>query len=131
MLALFVRRDATLKMLSIMRLWQRRTTIIYLQNVVAARVLVILSINEKQLYNFIKEGTRAQMLEMRCPSVFSQNFPLKPVFFLFHEFQDSFILILIQPEAYASVSGSAISGGTASEYGVEQISNMSRFGRLP
>jgi len=34
-------------------------------------------------------------------------------------------------EAYASVSGSAISGGTASEYGVEQISNMSRFGRLP
>src|SRR6516164_4174935 len=73
----------------------------------------------------------AQMLEMRCPSVFSQNFSLKPVFFHFHEFQDSFILILIQPEAYASVSGSAISGGTASEYGVEQISNMSRFGRLP
>jgi hypothetical protein len=35
------------------------------------------------------------------------------------------------PKAYASVSGSAISGGTASEYGVEQISNMSRFGRLP
>jgi hypothetical protein len=34
-------------------------------------------------------------------------------------------------KAYASVSGSAISGGTASEYGVEQISNMSRFGRLP
>jgi hypothetical protein len=34
-------------------------------------------------------------------------------------------------EAYASVSGSAISGGTASEYGVEQISNISRFGRLP
>jgi hypothetical protein len=33
--------------------------------------------------------------------------------------------------AYASVSGSAISGGTASEYGVEQISNKSRFGRLP
>src|SRR6516162_4203206 len=28
-------------------------------------------------------------------------------------------------EPYASVSGSAISGGTASEYGVEQISNMS------
>jgi SAM-dependent methyltransferase len=36
-----------------------------------------------------------------------------------------------QQEAYASVSGSAISGGTASEYGVEQISNISRFGRLP
>jgi hypothetical protein len=34
-------------------------------------------------------------------------------------------------EAYGSVSGSAISGGTASEYGVEQISNISRFGRLP
>jgi hypothetical protein len=34
-------------------------------------------------------------------------------------------------EAYASVSGSAITGGTASEYGVEQISNISRFGRLP
>ena len=33
--------------------------------------------------------------------------------------------------AYASVSGSPISGGRASEYGVEQISNMSRFGRLP
>jgi len=88
-------------------------------------------LTKKQLYYFIKEGTRAQMLEMRCPSVFSQNFSLKPVFFHFHEFQDSFILILIQPEAYASVSGSAISGGTASEYGVEQISNMSRFGRLP
>ena len=37
----------------------------------------------------------------------------------------------IRQEACASVSGSAISGGTASEYGVEQISNMSRFGRLP
>jgi hypothetical protein len=33
--------------------------------------------------------------------------------------------------AYASVSGSAISGGTASEYGIEQISNISRFGRPP
>jgi len=42
------------------------------------------------------------MLEMRCPSVFSQNFPLKPVFFLFHEFQDSFILILIQPIAVST-----------------------------
>jgi hypothetical protein len=31
-------------------------------------------------------------------------------------------------EAYASVSGSAISGGTASEYGVEQISNMASGG---
>ena len=41
------------------------------------------------------------------------------------------LLALITGEAYASVSGSAISGGTASEYGVEQISNMSRFGRLP
>jgi hypothetical protein len=36
-----------------------------------------------------------------------------------------------EAEAYASVSDSAISGGTASEYGLEQISNMSRFGRLP
>jgi hypothetical protein len=34
-------------------------------------------------------------------------------------------------EAYASVSGSAISGGTTSQDGVEQISNISRFGRLP
>jgi hypothetical protein len=38
---------------------------------------------------------------------------------------------VLRLEAYASVSGSAISGGTASEYGVEQISNISRFGRLP
>ena len=42
------------------------------------------------------------MLEMRCPSVFSQNFSLKPVFFFFHEFQDSFILILIQPIAVST-----------------------------
>src|ERR1700738_2699981 len=35
---------------------------------------------------------------------------------------------IIAREAYASVSGSAISGGTASEYGIEQISNISRFG---
>jgi hypothetical protein len=41
------------------------------------------------------------------------------------------LFIIMSVEAYASVSGSAISGGTASEYGVEQISNMSRFGRLP
>ena len=37
-------------------------------------------------------------------------------------------LIQITVEAYASVSGSAISGGTASEYGVEQISNMASGG---
>lgn len=37
----------------------------------------------------------------------------------------------ISREAYASVSGSAISGGTTSQDGVEQISNISRFGRLP
>jgi hypothetical protein len=37
----------------------------------------------------------------------------------------------ISRKAYASASGDAISGGTASEYGVEQISNISRFGRLP
>jgi len=38
---------------------------------------------------------------------------------------------LIMTEAYAFVSGSAISGGTASKYGLEQISNIGRFGRLP
>jgi len=38
------------------------------------------------------------------------------------------LLALITGEAYASVSGSAISGGTASEYGVEQISNMASGG---
>jgi hypothetical protein len=34
-------------------------------------------------------------------------------------------------KAYASASGDAISGGTASQYGIEQISNIGRFGRLP
>ena len=38
------------------------------------------------------------------------------------------LLALITGEAYASVSGSAISGGTASEYEVEQISNMASGG---
>jgi hypothetical protein len=42
------------------------------------------------------------MLEMRRPSVFGQNFSLKPGFFLFHEFQDSFIFILIQPIAVST-----------------------------
>jgi hypothetical protein len=34
-------------------------------------------------------------------------------------------------KAYASASGDAISGGTASQYEIEQISNIGRFGRLP
>ena len=38
------------------------------------------------------------------------------------------LLLALITEAYASVSGSAISGGTASEYGVEQISNMASGG---
>src|SRR6516162_565556 len=37
-------------------------------------------------------------------------------------------MISATAEAYASVSGSAISGGTASEYEVEQISNMASGG---
>jgi len=39
------------------------------------------------------------MLEMRRPSVFGQNFPLKTDFFLFHDFQDSLISLLIHPVA--------------------------------
>jgi len=42
------------------------------------------------------------MLEMRRPSFFGQNFSLKPGFFFFHEFQDSFIFILIQPIAMST-----------------------------
>jgi hypothetical protein len=34
-------------------------------------------------------------------------------------------------KAIKSAETAGFSGGTASEYGVEQISNMSRFGRLP
>jgi hypothetical protein len=39
--------------------------------------------------------------------------------------------LLNSEEAYASASGSAISGGPASGNGVEQITNTGRFGRLP
>jgi len=37
----------------------------------------------------------------------------------------------LRMKAYASVSGSVISGGTASGNGLEQITNTCRFGRLP
>jgi hypothetical protein len=45
--------------------------------------------------------------------------------------QDTVFLAYKNEEAYASASGSAISGGPASGNGVEQITNTGRFGRLP
>jgi hypothetical protein len=39
------------------------------------------------------------MLEMRRPSVFGENLSLEPGLFLFHQVQDPFVLVRIQPKA--------------------------------
>ena len=59
-------------------------------------------------------------------TVFAGLLVVIAVYYLFLLSNGTFAL-----EAYAFVSGSAISGGTASKYGLEQISNIGRFGRLP